>query len=356
MSGLRARFSLQLELASTSGQDLDPRLLPLLRAIREHGSLQAACDAVSLSYRYAWGLLRAQAAFTGMPFVEMSRGRSARLTPQAARLLDLEAAARRRFAAFDTSLAPVAGEIAALATTALPAIVLAASHDLVVAQLPSLARTGARLEIDLSIKGTTESIAALLRGQSLVAGFHVPERRGHRLRREILEPLVVSDARVVEWMTREQGLLVAKGNPHGICRLEDLAVPGRRFVNRQRGSGTRLILDALLEDAGIAVTSIRGYDDEEFTHAAVAAMVASGTVDAGFGIAAAAAQFGLAFVPLTRDVYCFACRGADARSDPVRRLVSLIGSAPIRSLASRLPGYRILGGARRPVTAGRLLS
>src|SRR5262249_12549534 len=97
-----------------------------------------------------------------------------------------------------------------------------------------------------------------------------------------------------------------KGNPKSIGSIADLAWTGVRFVNRQRDSGTRLLLDALLAQAGIDSARIEGYENEEHTHAAVAAYVASGLADAGLGIKAASVQFGLGFVPIATERYFFA--------------------------------------------------
>ena len=97
---------------------------------------------------------------------------------------------------------------------------------------------------------------------------------------------------------REQGILTAPGNPLGVNSIEDLARPGVRFINRQRGSGTRVLLDYRLSGLGIAPTNINGYRDEEYTHMNVAAAVLSGRVDAGLAVRAAANALGLPFMPI----------------------------------------------------------
>lgn len=118
----------------------------------------------------------------------------------------------------------------------------------------------------------------------------------------------------------ESGLLVAKGNPKRIWKIDDLFQPSIHFVNRQPGSGTRLILDLLLAQAGNTGMSIKGFESVELTHAAVAAYVASGKADAGMGVETAARQFGLDFVPLLNERYFLACSEElmkDARFKPV---------------------------------------
>jgi molybdate-binding protein len=106
--------------------------------------------------------------------------------------------------------------------------------------------------------------------------------------------------------TRVQGLIVGKDNPKSIGSVSDLARPGVRFVNRQSDSGTRMLLDELLAEAKIDLTRIEGYENEEHTHAAVAAHVASGLADAGLGVRPAAVQFGLSFLPIATERYFLA--------------------------------------------------
>ncbi len=113
-------------------------------------------------------------------------------------------------------------------------------------------------------------------------------------------------------MDREQGLILARGNPAQVRHLRDVADRRLRFVNRQRGSGTRLLIDRMIADERIDVSTLEGFGNEEFTHPAVAATVASGGADAGFGLRAAAAEYGLAFVPLVRERYYLALRAKDA--------------------------------------------
>src|SRR5690606_29958892 len=129
-----------------------------------------------------------------------------------------------------------------------------------------------------------------------LVGFHVPELPGRGRLIEPFRPWLRSRSlRLVRLADRRQGLIVARGNPLGIATLEDLPRLQARFVNRQLGSGTRLAFDALLAAHRIRPAQINGYRHEEFTHAAVAAMIASGAADVAFGIEAAAAQHALSF-------------------------------------------------------------
>ncbi|PZP61174.1 MAG: LysR family transcriptional regulator, partial [Azospira oryzae] len=121
--------------------------------------------------------------------------------------------------------------------------------------------------------------------------------------------------------------------------LADLTRPEVKFINRQRASGTRLLLDRLLSQAGIAPTAIAGYEEEEFTHLAVAASVAGGLADAGFGIQAAAHQLGLHFVPLVRERYLLAMTRQTFRSPALQALVALLRSPEFEAKAGDLVGY-----------------
>jgi molybdate-binding protein len=120
-----------------------------------------------------------------------------------------------------------------------------------------------------------------------------------------------------------------------------VAAKGLRFVNRQRGSGTRLLIDRLLEDARIDAAEVNGYATEEFTHAAVAATVASGGADAGFGLRAAAAEYRLGFVPLVRERYLLAVRARELVKPAMRRLLEALRDAAFARMVRRFAGYQV---------------
>ena len=140
-------------------------------------------------------------------------------------------------------------------------------------------------------------------------------------------------------MTRTQGFIVAPGNPKAIRTVADLARSGVRLINRQRGSGTRTLLEQLLAHAGVDRGRIDGFENEEYTHAAVAALVAGRLADVGFGVQAAAEQFGLAFVPVATERYFLICRQDTLEHPAVRDVLALLGSDEFRKLLATLPGY-----------------
>ena len=139
-------------------------------------------------------------------------------------------------------------------------------------------------------------------------------------------------------MHREQGLIVAPGNPLAIAGIEDVARADVRYVNRQRGAGTRVLLDHELRRRDIPADAVNGYAREEHTHLAIAAAIAAGRADAGLGIMAAARAFGLDFVPVTREPYDLVLDDRHARGPGHGTAVG----------AARRPGLpRRRGGARR---------
>jgi molybdate-binding protein len=136
------------------------------------------------------------------------------------------------------------------------------------------------------------------------------------------------------------GLMVKRGNPLGVVSVEQLFEPGVRFVNRDPDSGTRLLFDQLLAQQGLDGSRINGYGQVEFTHAAVAAYVASDMADVSFGVEAAARQFDLDFVRLVTEDYFFICRKQLLELEPMKRVLTVLRSNEFRDAISELPGYR----------------
>jgi molybdate-binding protein len=134
-------------------------------------------------------------------------------------------------------------------------------------------------------------------------------------------------------------MILSKGNPKHVHGVKDLARKGVRLINRQKGSGTRALLEFLLSEEGIDRSRLQGYQDEEFTHAAVAALIAGGQADVGFGVEAAAAQFRLGFVPLARERYYFACRQETLDLPETQTLLALLRGPKFRALIGELAGY-----------------
>jgi putative molybdopterin biosynthesis protein len=311
----------------TARGELDRRVLELLHALERHATLAAAAKELGLSYRGAWGLLLDAARLAGAPLVQMQRGRGARLTRYGAELLRSDEQLRHAHAPLAERFA-----IEPPATTRGTPLKLAASHDPLLAEFCERFAVPAGLIGELAFRGSEESLALFARGAVDVAGFHLEDFDLRRLVRPGRDTLL-------RFAEREQGLIVARGNPKRLKSLADLVQRRARFVNRQRGSGTRRHIDRLLAEAGIAPQNVRGYTTEEHTHLAVAATIAAGRADAGFGVHAAAAQFGLDFVPVLREQYWLALRNHSLASSAGEQLKAAIAGKPLARIARKLPGY-----------------
>lgn len=151
--------------------------------------------------------------------------------------------------------------------------------------------------------------------------------------------LEAHDLRVIRFVTREQGLMIRHNSDSVVAGLNDLTLPETRFINRDRHSGTRILFNMLLKDRGISERQIHGAECEEFTHTAVAAYVAAGMADTGFGVEAAARQFGLDFINLATEHYLLVCHQDLLKQNNMRQLLDLMRSAEFIEAIDKLPGY-----------------
>jgi molybdate transport repressor ModE-like protein len=331
-------------------REFDFGLVTLLSGIESDGKLTQAAEAAGVSYRHAWNLVGQWEEFFGAALVAKEQGRGTALTPLGKRLLW---AGRRAQARLAPELDNLASEFARSLNESLsdsPAtLVMHASHDYAVALLKEHA-SATSASIDLQYRGSFDALGALRRGECDVAGFHVPEGRlGTLMEQRYRESLPPGAFRLITFASRTQGFMVPAGNPLSIARVADLCREGVRMVNRQRGSGTRALLEYLISSASLDRSRIAGYESEETTHGAVAALVAGRQADVGFGVQAAAAEYGLGFVPVCREHYYFACRASELESPPVRTLLALLREARFAREVAALPGYSTPG-------AGRVLS
>lgn len=318
-----------------------PALLALLTAISKLGSISKAAAECGFSYRHAWGLLREFSTQFGAELVVKVRGHGTALSPLAEKLIWADKRIRARLTPILDSLASeLQQELASVMPEPAPqALRVTASHGFAVAALVvQLEAQG--MVVDVKYRGSTEAVAALARGECDLAGFHVPVGEFGPAAGAAFTPwLNAKQHALIHLAFRTQGLFIARGNPKGIGGLADLARPGVRFVNRQLGSGTRVVLDLLLASEGIARGDIAGYESAEFTHAAVAAYVASGMADAGFGVETAARRFQLDFIPLIREQYFLACNAKALGTPMIAAAQAVMESAAFKATVAALPGY-----------------
>jgi putative molybdopterin biosynthesis protein len=316
-----------------------PLLLQLLRALRDLGSIQRASAALGISYRNGWGLLESWSTELARPLIDKTRGRGTRLTEFGELLLRCDDEVRAALDPHCVMLRERLDRQLGLSPDGPGRLTIIASHDLALAAVRDAVNQAGVVQVDLQFRGSIDSIDAMLAERCELAGFHVDGRGGADLVAPYRQRLHAQRHAIIRFAERRQGLLLSPGNPLGIRALADLP-GGPRLVNRQPASGTRLLFDRLLRAARIDPTRIAGYDQEEFTHLAVAATIAAGQADVGFGIEAAAAQYRLEFVPLATEQYCLALRRDHLPDTRVLALIAYLVSAACRDLIARLPGYR----------------
>ncbi|MGH3301383.1 MAG: molybdopterin biosynthesis protein [Streptosporangiaceae bacterium] len=228
-------------------------------------------------------------------------------------------------------------------------IVAIGSHDLVLDLAASALRADNPLAtLASSNVGSLGGLVALRDGLCHLAGSHLLDpATGEYTLPYVDRVLGGASAAVVRLVHRDQGLIVAPGNPLGLAGIGDLARSGVRYVNRQRGAGTRVLLDYELGRLGISPEAIDGYAREEPTHLAVAAAIAAGRCDAGLGIMAAARAFGLGFVPVTREPYDLVVAATAMDSPLLAPLWSLLRSDRFQTAVTGLGGYSTKEMGRR---------
>ena len=317
-------------------------LMDLLYAIREHGSISAAAKAVGFSYRHVWGELKRWEQTLGHTLVVWDKGHPARLSEFGDKLLWAERQAQARLASQIGALyADLERTFAVAFDDAAHVVAFYASHDDALAALREHAVASDKLHLDIQFTGSVDAISALNEGRCVMAGFHtveqpVPGSLAERTYKPLLKPGL---HKIIGFAKRNQGLIVARGNPLRIQSLADLCRPQLRFVNRPLGTGTRVLLDELLADVDISASAIAGYERTEPSHAAVAHAVASGSADTGLGIELAARSQGLDFVPLVRENYFLVCLKSTLDLPATQALLGILRSDAWQQKLARMAGY-----------------
>jgi len=215
------------------------------------------------------------------------------------------------------------------------------SHDMTLDLLAQFLAERSRRLTSANV-GSLGGLVSLQRGEAHLAGSHLldPESGEYNLS-YVRKYLADIEVKIVSLVERQQGLLVRKDNPKRIGSIEDLTRADITYVNRQRGAGTRVLLDYHLDLSGIASAKIKGYNQEEYTHLAVAAAVASGRADCGMGIAAVAQALDLDFIPLYQEKYELVIPSEYYENPLLQPLLEVLNNPQFQHLVAALPGYDV---------------
>lgn len=303
-------------------------LSQLLKDIESGSSLVVASKRSGTSYRGAWGKLNEVEAALGMPLIVRTKGHGSKLTEFGSFLFkfidEIQAGHLKYVHSYQETLLKEINRIQKAENARWKFL---SSSDSIIQKAIREVKG-----FSLKIAGSGESLERLLNKEAHLAGYHVSDKQSSKA---IHQRLSKNDIQIYPVMKRTQGFIVQKGNPLHIRSIEDLLNPKIRFINRQIGSGTRLLLDTLLMQEGIEPLDINGYLQEEFTHSAVANAILAGKADVGVGVKNIALENGLGFVPLKDEIFFIAMHDDMVQQPESSKLIR-----KIRSLSSDAPGYK----------------
>ena len=306
-------------------------LTSLLKDIEQGKTLMSACKKMGLSYRNVWQKLNNVEQALGFKLMDRVRGHGSHLSEYARYLIQFtDDFDQKTIRLGQTSLSHLEEGFAQFRVKAKKQWHLASSSDPIIQK--------AVIDIggfELITAGSGEALERLLNYEVDIAGFHVSDPQSSKI---ISKRLQKEGMQIFPVMKRVQGLMVAKGNPHSITSTKDLLRPKIRFINRQKGSGTRLLLDTLLIKEGMDPRAIKGYENEEFTHSAIAMSILAKKADVGMGVKSVAIENGLDFIQLKDEIF-FLAMGEELSAN--KDLAKLIRK--IRALSGQTPGYKSIG-------------
>lgn len=352
MSKIELSYQLGPENSVSSAADLTkPRqqallrnaLMDLLQAVREQGSIAAAAKTLGMSYRHVWGELKKWEVRLNQNLIVWEKGMPAELSEFASKLLWAERQAQARLAApIEALMAELERTFAVAFDPEAHLLTLYASHDDALVRLREFTANQA-LHLDIRFCGSVDAVRALNEGRCELAGFHtLSQPKQNSLSAQTYKPLLKpGQHKLIGFAQRTQGLLVKPGNPLNIHSLQDVMTKRLRYVNRGLGTGTRLLLDELLANQGLAADQLRGYEHQELSHSAVANCIASGQADAGLAIESAALSSGLDFVPLASENYWLVCLKSALDSPPVQALRKQLASPEWQLTLQEMLGYQV---------------
>jgi putative molybdopterin biosynthesis protein len=225
--------------------------------------------------------------------------------------------------------------------TSLP-VHLSGSHDFLVEHFVKQTAKDLQLQIQPTYIGSLEGLMMLYRGQSDIAAIHLLDPASQEYNLPFIHQLFVYESIcVVRFVSREQGFIIAKGNPKSISNFNDLTRKDVQFVNRQKGAGTRFLLDSMLSRNGIDPAKINGYSNEEWNHLSTASYISRGMADVAFGIQSAASHLGLDFIPVAKEQFDLVFRFTNDNKENLTRLINYLQSPNFKSSLTDLEGYEI---------------
>lgn len=222
-------------------------------------------------------------------------------------------------------------------------LVVIGSHDPLLDELADMLHLGdPRLYMSSSHVGSMGGIMAIRRGEAHMAGCHLLDTADGTYNRSFIRKYFPKgDVRLVSCVGRQQGLMVARGNPLNICSFADISRQGIRYVNRQKGSGTRILTDYLCSREKVEPSDVYGYTREELTHTSVAAQIACGSADVGMGIYSAAKLYDLDFIPICIEEYDLIIPDHAWNSPMVQQLLTILRSDAFREKILSMGGYTV---------------
>ena len=306
-------------------------LTAILKDIDHGKTLMSACKKMGLSYRNVWQKLNDVELALGFKLMNRVRGHGSQLSEYARYLIQFtEDFDQKTMRLGQTSLLHLEEGFAQFRVNTKKQLRFASSSDPIIQK--------AVIDIggfDLSTAGSGEALERLLNYEVDIAGFHVSDPQSSQT---IAKRLHKEGMQIFPVMKRVQGLLGAKGNPLNIISVKDLLRPKIRFINRQKGSGTRLLLDTILTKEGIDSHDIKGYLNEEFTHSAIATAILAKKADVGMGVKSIALENGLDFIQLKDEIFFLAMNQDLSANSDIAKLIR-----KIRALSGASPGYKSIG-------------
>jgi len=296
MSTIKIQHSLKTSLTHNNQEyDLSP-LLQLLSAIHKHENLRTAASSCNFSYRKAWNIIKDLETVIDLPLVEKHRGKGSHLSSLGKKLLAIKKENDADFNKLLTASDNKANHsLQTLLSQSQSLRVIASDSE----KLNTLRQQN--LDIDLHIDGSIQALSEYAQGKCDVAGFHIAPINTHQQLEQYAQYLDKENDHLILLEQRQQGIISHPEHP--VDTLQQILDQQLVFVNRQQGSGTRLLLDSLIRKQHINANQLPGYFHEEHTHLAVASMIISRQADAGLGIKSVADSLNLHFKPVCDELY-----------------------------------------------------